>query len=145
MARFRTRVGGFGPPPQPASFLCLGNTVQKMRLCCVFCVIRYPDPVKRHAYELFQCRVNRLLYCTMGHKLSKRSMAVFWRSGMFLTLDQKSNKDLRELIELLIEKRVLFRNTDLETQCWPHWIWMDRWEHARWQVCWGKKDACGSN
>ena len=45
---------------------------------------------------------------------------MFWRSGMFLTLDQKSNKDLRELIELLIEKRVLFRNTDLETQCWPH-------------------------
>ena len=91
-----------------------------MRLCCVFCVIRYPnDPVKRHAHELFQCRVNRLLYCTMGHKLTKRSMAVFWRSGMFLTLDQKSNKDLHELIELLIEKWVLFTNTDLKTQCWP--------------------------
>ena len=39
---------------------------------------------------------------------------------MILTLDQKSNKDLRELIELLIEKRVLFRNADMETQCWPH-------------------------
>ena len=112
MARFALELEDFGPPLQPAYFLCLGNTVQKMGLCCVFCVKRYPyDPVKRHAYEL---------YCTMGHKLTKRTMAVFWRSGMFLTLDQKSNKDLHELTELLIEKRVLFTDTDLETQCWPH-------------------------
>ena len=124
---------------QPAS-LCSRNTVQKMRLCCVFCVIRYPNyPVKRYAYELLECRVFRLLYCTVGYKLTKRSMAVFWSLGCFwhfLTLDQKSNKDLHELMELLIEKRVLFTDTDLETQCWPHWIWMDRWEHARWQACW---------
>jgi len=142
---FALELEDFGPPLQPASFLSRKHCAKKMRLCCVFCVIRYPnDPVKRHAHELFQCRVNRLLYCTMGHKLTKRSMAVFWRSGMFLTLDQKSNKDLHELIELLIEKRVLFTNTDLKTQCWPLWIWMDRWEHARWQVCW-EKNACGSN
>ena len=41
---FALELEDCGPPPQPASFLCLGNTVQKMRLCCVFCVIRYPDP-----------------------------------------------------------------------------------------------------
>ena len=32
---FALEWGDFGPPLQPASFLCLGNTVQKMRLCCV--------------------------------------------------------------------------------------------------------------
>ena len=117
---FALELEDFGPPLQPASFLSRKHCAKKMRLCCVFCVIRYPnDPVKRHAHELFQCRVNRLLYCTMGHKLTKRSMAVFWRSGMFLTLDQKSNKALHELIELLSEKRVLVTNTDLKTQCWP--------------------------
>ena len=68
---------------QPAS-LCSRNTVQKMRLCCVFCVIRYPNyPVKRYAYELLECRVFRLLYCTVGYKLTKRSMAVFWSLGCF--------------------------------------------------------------
>ena len=68
---------------QPAS-LCSRNTVQKMRLCCVFCVIRYPNyPVKRYAYELLECRVFRLLYCTVGYKLTKRSMAVFWGLGCF--------------------------------------------------------------
>ena len=40
---FALELEDFGPPPQPASFLCLGNAVQKNAF--VLCVLR--DKVSR--------------------------------------------------------------------------------------------------